>query len=1168
MDTSLLKTFATAARVQLLREVSARLSVVLATSSIARVEARGAVSALERAIAAQGGGDIGQKAVIDQVAYMWFNRIISLRFMDANGYTGIGVVSPDASFPNAQPQILTQAKLGQIDPDVLDAKLLARVAGLLNGTIRSEDAQNEAYGILLTAYCRHWNRSMPFMFEKEGDFTELLIPANLLSDESVMAKALQTLTLEVCKDVEVIGWLYQFYIAERKDEVFAGFKKNHKAGPSEIPAATQLFTPDWIVRYLVENSLGRLWLLNHPDSKLADQMEFYIPPIDIESDFIQIVSPVDIKVMDPSCGSGHMLTYAFDLLYSIYEEEGYSPAEIPILILNNNLFGLEIDSRAGALAAFALAMKARAKLRTFFTMELAPNICVLQSIRFTANELRELMSLVGFRLEEEDFLNQFEDADTYGSLIIPNDYVTTDLENHLITIDVNTLHGLDLFDRAKRVIEQAKFLSQRYHVIVANPPYMGNGNMAAGLSDWAKRNYPETKSDLFAMFIERSLELTLPQGYVGMITMQSWMFLSSYRKIRQRLLAEKSILAMAHLGTNAFDSIGGDVVSTTAFILLNSPQPNLRGCYVRLTTQKNELEKSSALKLSKTTRGAYSYVAGQEFSFMESCPIAYWLSPAMRSTFSQGKKLGSLADVKHGLSTGKNDALIRFWSEVSLRDFGISEASREAALASGHKWFPYNKGGRFRRWSGNAEYVLRYDAYGNDYMASLSGHRHDGKSHYFLPGVTWSKVSSGLPAFRYIPQGFIFDVAGNSYFPKDPNDIWDLLAFSNSTVVKEILKAIAPTINFEAGHISSLPVLRNQLFDVMETAKRLVALSTDDWNEQETSWSFLRSPLLMTGLQDTSLAETELAMAARKAATVIEARELEEFINASFIRAYGLEEELSSTVAIEEVSLFANPVYRYGFGKTASEYIQLERSDTIRDFISYAVGCMFGRYSLEIVGLILGNQNDVLKDYLDLVPNPSFMPDKDNVIPVTDSEWFEDDIVVRFRKFLRLTFGDEHFEENLRFIEESLGKDLRKYFISDFYKDHVQRYKKRPIYWLFSSEQGSFNALIYMHRYNPSTASVVLNEYLRDFEAKLKTELGNQERISATSTNPRDKARADKETDRIRKVLLEISEYEHDILYPLATQQLTIDLDEGVKVNYSKFGSALKSIPGLGAIDE
>ncbi|MCI1218825.1 BREX-1 system adenine-specific DNA-methyltransferase PglX, partial [Bifidobacterium crudilactis] len=524
METAPLKRFATWARNELINQVSARIVAILAPASFERTEYHRAVQALESDIKKAGDGAEGKDAIADKVAYTWFNRIIALRFLDANGYVKAGIVSPMADQSIGQPEILANAKRGVFDPDVISTKTISAVSGLLDGTKPSTDPQGEAYTLLLAEYCRYWNKSMPFMFEREGDYTELLIPANLLADDSILTRAVGTMTPAVCKDVEVIGWLYQFYISERKDEVFAGFKNNKKAGAAEIPAATQLFTPHWIVRYLVENSVGRLWMLNHPESHLVDRMKYYIAPVDEETDYLKLSGPEDLTVIDPACGSGHMLTYAFDLLYAIYEEEGYSPSEIPRLILTHNLYGTEIDQRAGALSALALVMKARAKQRTFLNKIVQPNICVIGAVSFSPDELDYLITEDGDRHEEEAFWNQFEHADTFGSLIRPDPDLTVHLAAHLATIDdEGDLLRAEVISRAQRVIHQAEYLRQQYSVAIANPPYMGSKQMNSLLSQFMKDEYPTGKSDLFAAFIERCTAFVLPFGASAMITMQSWM---------------------------------------------------------------------------------------------------------------------------------------------------------------------------------------------------------------------------------------------------------------------------------------------------------------------------------------------------------------------------------------------------------------------------------------------------------------------------------------------------------------------------------------------------------------------------------------------------------------------------------------------------------------------
>ena len=592
METAKLKKFAQFARRSLLEQVTAKLKLVLAEESPARRESPSAIKKLEEAIAEQ-----GKEQVVERVAYIWFNRLVALRFMDVNRYNRIGVVSPaEGQF---QPEILADAKMGHIDEDMVSELTRQKIFALLDGKTPSQDPQGEAYRLLVVAACNYWYSAMPFLFERIDDYTELLMPEDLLSGNSILAYTREAMTPDACEDVEVIGWLYQFYISEKKDQVFEALKKNKKITPANIPAATQLFTPHWIVRYLVDNSLGRLWMLNRPNSALVDQMEYYIPPEETEADFLKIEGPEELKVCDPACGSGHMLTYAFDLLYAIYEEEGYEPSEIPEKILTHNLYGIELDERAGELAAFALTMKARARQRRFFNKGIKPNICVLEKVSFTPDELEEYMSAVGrdlFTQGLRETLQQFEEADNFGSLILPKLTNVTDVLAELETKNVGSnLFLADTHSKVLKVLRMAEALSPRYAVVVANPPYMGGKGMNGRLGAWAKENYPKSKSDLFAMFIERNLDMAVTGGAVAMITMQSWMFLSSFEALRGRILNQHTILSMAHLGARAFDSIGGEVVSTTAFVLENAHKPHYQGAFLRLVDGNSEAEKMTMM---------------------------------------------------------------------------------------------------------------------------------------------------------------------------------------------------------------------------------------------------------------------------------------------------------------------------------------------------------------------------------------------------------------------------------------------------------------------------------------------------------------------------------------------------------------------------------------------
>lgn len=1189
MDTSKLKKFAQYARRYLMEQVAAKMKFVLAADSQARRENPKAVDDLERQIRST-----SQDYVIEKVAYIWFNRFCAIRFMDANRYTRIGILSPaDGQF---QPEILAEAKMGHIDEGLMPDVQRQKVFNLLNGSTPSRDPQAEAYQLLVVAACNYYNKTMPFMFEKIADYTELLIPDDLLSGNSILAYTREAMTPDVCRDVEVIGWLYQFYISEKKDEVFDGLKKNKKITPENIPAATQLFTPHWIVRYLVENSLGRLWMLNRPNSPLIKLMDYYIKPETPETDFLRISKPEEIKLCDPACGSGHILTYSYDILYAIYEEEGYDANDIPLLILENNLFGIEIDERAGELAAFAITMKAvngnpkdeKTNHRRFFRNPIQPNICVLQNILFEDGELKNFMDAVGrdlFTVNLQTMLHQFREADNFGSLIRPE---YADAANVLRKFEEKNLTS-DLFlqnthERVLLALKQADYLSPKYHVAIANPPYMGSGGMNGRLKSWVNDNYSSGKSDLFAAFIERNLDLVKTRGLVAMITMQSWMFLSSFESLRTKILMQNTIISMAHLGTRAFDSIGGEVVSTTAFILENANRLEYKGTYLRLVDGNSEAEKEIAIcNAINNSDCCWIYRASaSDFKKIPGKPIAYWASQTLRDAFLQFPMFSEFSDTRIGLITGDNDRYIRQWHEVSIDRVGFS-FSRTVAEHSGKKWFPQSKGGDFRRWYGNHQTLVDWEKDGNVLQTRLhhSGTRvlaHNfNLDKIFLPGITWTKISSGTFGARLQPTGFIFNDASANAFPVKTDYQYPLLAFLCSKLPVEFLKAMNPTLNFLPGNVASLPVSPAIIQD--ETLKKnsiaLVECTKSDWDSYESSWDFSSLPILSSQYRQPKLKATYKQLRAHWREMTLRMQCLEEENNGIFIKYYCVQDEIDERVDLREITLTCNPYYRYQNVKSEEDRESSLLADTMKEFVSYAVGCMFGRYSLDKPGLILANYGESVEDYLARVPDPTYKPDDDNVIPILDEGWFTDDITEHFRKFLKITFGEGHYEENMQFIVEALNvkkkKDytVRDYFLTEFYNDHLKRYKKRPIYWLFSSPKGSFNALIYMHRYRPDTVSVVLNDYLREFRTKLSSRKENLDQISiSASASPKEKTQALKDLEKLRKVIDELDEYERETLYPLATKQITIDLDNGVKFNYLLLGDALKKIPGLDAGEE
>lgn len=1271
MDTSKLKRFAQYARRYLMEQVATKLKYVLATDSPARRENPKAVEELERQIHAT-----SDESVIEKIAYIWFNRFCAIRFMDVNRYTRIGILSPAEG--QLQPEILAEAKMGHIDEEMVPETVRQRVFGLINGSTPSRDPQAEAYQLLIVACCNYYNRIMPFMFERIADYTELLIPDDLLSGNSILENIRDTMKPDTCRDVEVIGWLYQFYISEKKDEVFEGLKKNKKIAPENIPAATQLFTPHWIVRYLVENSLGRLWMLNRPNSQLIYQMDYYIKPESPEIDFLGIGKPEEIKLCDPAAGSGHMLTYSYDLLYAIYEEEGYEINDIPRLILENNLFGIEIDERAGELAAFALAMKAakgnptdeKTNHRHFFRNPVRPNICVVQNIHFDDGELKNYRDAIGgdfFTINLQTLLHQFREADNFGSLIRPE---YTDAATILNIVEKKKLTS-DLFlqkthEKVLLALKQMNYLSHDYHVVIANPPYVGGKGMNGRMAAWAKDNYPESKSDLFAMFIERNLDLAIPKGYVAMITMQSWMFLSSFTKLRENLLKHHTLLSMAHLGARGFDSIGGEVVQTTAFVMRRGVLPGYKGDYLRLVDGENEAEKQQNFK-NHRIHGPLKYSASaDDFRRIPGSPIAYWLNKKVFQIFSNYDSLSNHCESGGRIKTHDNDNYMRFHWEIDRCTTNSTHA----------KWNLYENGGEALKWYGNVENVVDWRPESRSQYQLHGGLTNE--KYWKREGITWNNI--GKSGFRYKSPESEYSSVSPTAFPYRTDKLNYLLGFLNTIFSFELINIINPSLSNTIGDIFKLPVIieidnSDQIGCLVESC---IDISRKNWDFRETSWDFTNVPLLHADFRKPTLRATYQKLRASWWKMTKEVQHLEEENNRIFIEAYGLQNELTPEVPLNEITLTCNPHYRYGNNKNEEELEACLLADTIKELISYAVGCMFGRYSLDKPGIILANQGETVEDYdkevygnsngqLQVVADPnsvrlrpdskvacfscsivmsshealfiladlygteyvsgrpmvycrrcyeekkdrismvkplsdfslhegllnqwtghdtftqflemtrcfdyrtrpaneiaSFRPDENNVIPILDEGWFTDDITERFRKFLKVSFGEEHYEENLAFIEEAIDKDIRKYFLKDFYNDHVKRYKKRPIYWLFSSPNGSFNALIYMHRYRSDTVSVILNDYLREFRTKLSARKEHLEQVSISfSASAREKTQAIKDLEKLRKMIEELDEYERDTLYPLATKQISIDLDDGVKVNYQKFGNALRKIPGL-----
>ena len=1173
MNTSKLQAFATDARRQLMNAVQARLDAALVPNSDAQVDDPRAFDFLQREIERAGGGEEGRRHVVERYAYRWFNRIIAFRYMDVHGFTGTPVVSPAGLIStNGLPEVLAAAKRGEYDSRVFSAhvndKAKERIEGLLSGSILADDPQGRAYGLLLQSECRFWNHNLPFMFEnvgkEAGRVDELLMPADLLAEGSALRNAVEVMTPEDCGvddpsgNVEIIGWLYQYYISERKNEVMDGFKKNHKAGANEIPAATQLFTPDWIVRYLVQNTVGRLWMQSHPDSQLYKNWNYYIQPSEDDSagneDILNIQAPEDLTVCDPACGSGHMLTYAFDLLYEIYEEEGYAPSDIPGLILKYNLYGMEIDERAASLAAFALTMKARSRSRRFFKKQVEPNIQRIVPIAFKEDEVAELNDLYQVNLDFTVW-NTYAKADVYGSLIQPPQELVDLASSAEDTEDEITLFDSLLRERVEEVFTQTRYLARRYAAVVANPPYMGAKNMSGELKQFVQDHYEDGKADLFAAFILCNRQFIQRGAMLGMITMQSWMFLSSFEDLRRKLLDSSSIETMAHLGVGAFDSIGGEVVSTTAFTLKNGFSSG-NGTYIRLVNVSGDDNQSNAC--INAIKGDVDYrfeVSQHEFAQIPGSPIVYSASSSMLRIFENGIPFEKHIAMREGIHTADNQRFLRCWWGISASSMSDNASSVEQIDEQGC-WVPYCKGGDYRKWYGNLTFVIGFDQEHRKSMKQQQGCVWPSQSLWFKEGGTWTAVSSGNLGVRWFPHGCLFDAGGQVLIGE--NHI-EAIADLNTSLYQTIADMTMPTLNYKCGVLKTLPDIRSNDEDVIESAKVCIQVSRLDWDSFETSWDFQRFVLFdpNQGAQAGDLLEDAVSHLREYWDRVSEEQRQREIRNNELVAdAYGVRDDVPCDVPLERVSLKRNVAFSYP--KDTPE-VRNEKfaQDVVKELISYAVGCMFGRYSLDKPGLILASQGETLDDYHAQILNPSFEPDADNVIPVTETDCFEDDIVTRFRRFLTVAFGKENLAANIAYIEQVLGKSIRKYFVNDFYNDHVKMYSNRPIYWQYSSQtnnKGSFKALVYLHRYTPKTTNMVLN-YLRDYTGKIAD--------IADSLEHSDRAADQKQAAKLRKAVLECKDYEDQTLYPLATRNLEMDLDDGVLVNYLRMGKALRSIPSI-----
>ncbi|MBK1646573.1 hypothetical protein CKO25_18375 [Thiocapsa imhoffii] len=1364
MQTAKLKTYAPKARRDFIAAVTRRAAKLgLTAKGVSPIRDEGQLVFIEgqpypksvggqRAKLAKRIAQQGFEPVMEATAYTWFNRFAAIRYMELHGYLDHSFRVLSHPGGSALPEILEHAH--HLDLPGLDR---ARVMDLkLDGT-RDE----ELYRDLLLAQCRALHQAMPFLFESLDDATELLLPENLLQTDSLIRELVTAIPEDNWQEIEIIGWLYQFYISEKKDQVIGKVVKSE-----DIPAATQLFTPNWIVQYLVQNSVGRLWLMANPASTLTSQWPYYIQPAEqtpeVQAQLNALIqtrmdedggslSPESITVLDPACGSGHILVVAYDVLKAIYLERGYQARAIPRLILEENLYGLDIDDRAAQMAGFALLMKARADDRRLLDQAPKLNVLSLQESKgLDADMLAQAINAGGAELVEVAqlrwLIDTFEHAKTFGSLIQTGQKHTSNLPK-LQSIVHQSMQMGDLYAQAAAqdvlpLVQQAIVLGMQFDAVVANPPYMGSGGMNGLLRAFATNSFSDAKSDIFACFMERAYTLTKSTGYSAMVTMLGWMFLSSFQNMRERLLREKSIVTMAQIGYNSFPSMNSKIAQATAFSIFNRHVEGMSGVYIDLNGASQSANKEEVF-LTQPAEDRFK-VIGDDFSKFPSSTIAFWVPRFVMDIFASSPALGDIYSAKSGVMTGDDEFFLKYWYELDFSSIGFNCTSEKETLAS-QKFFPMNKEEGFRKWSGRYTTVLRYVNHGAEHAARDDiNYRLREKGLYFKEGISWGDVTSGPISFRYQRSGLIFAARAPTIFSNDKV----LLAFLNSKVANYFCGLINPTLSFNLIDLYQLPFLKADFNsfhpEIEKSVDALVKLSEGDWDVYERSWDFQSFPFLAVEAEPASLLEvTYSAWSTMNRETITEMQRIEGENNRLFINAYGLQDELTPDVPIEQITLTVNPAYRYG-KKLADDDWSVEhgfgeeletrfREDTMQELVSYAIGCMMGRYRLDRPGLVYAHSGNErfweiyeggmrdegrgvskelsgshrlaeidgagrasLPDDQDLsgggtlrseqsnsasssfdtiehrggsctpdqggvselpfdrpgvegrsgnadvdrhqaglryesasrndslatdgaiedaqcaakqtrpsslTPNP-FPPDEDGILPITDTDWFDDDAAHRLVEFIAVAWGEvesgelrvesedgerdrrkidasentpltthhssltTHLEENLSFLANNLSPKkgessrdtIRRYLSDRFFKNHLQTYKNRPIYWCFSSgKQKAFQCLVYLHRYHEGTLARMRMEYVVPLQSKMAARIDKlSDDIQSASTSAQAK-RLQKERDKLVKQLDELRRFDEQLRH-YADQRIALDLDDGVKVNYGKFGNLLAEV--------
>lgn len=1203
MNKSSLKIFAIEARKNLMEKMRTRLEILgITKNGIEKAKVIGKEVEVKGTLYPKESYDnlirkykqVGYEELIEESAYTWFNRLTALAFMEANGY-----IEEKMIFNNGvknEPVIIDNYYEFEFFKN-LDSDLQKELHNL-----RDENAPNsieKLYSILMKEKCEDLSSIMPFIFKKKGTYLDILFPTGLLMENSLLVRLREEIGEET--PIELIGWLYQYYNSEKKDEVFEGLKKNKKITKENIPAATQLFTPDWIVKYMVENSLGKLGIESTGiNENLRNSWKYYIDSEKEEN--LEKIKTEDIKILDPAMGSGHILVYAFDLLFEMYENLGWSTKESVLSILKNNLYGLEIDERAGQLASFALIMKAREKFsRLFSVLKREENVKLNTLIIEESNSLSER---VRNRIKANNLNNlnkiiqEFEDAKEYGSIlklesidkeilekefnILKESFNNNEQETLIFNEDEMIIDINEELELIESLIKQHITLTNQYEILVTNPPYMGGKGFSPKLKTYVEKNYKDTKSDLFAVFIERCNRFTKKNCYTSMITMQSWMFLSSFETLRKNIIEKTEIKSLNHLGTRAFSEIGGEVVSTVAWIS-KKISPQNEGTYIRLVDYNNsELKEQEFLNNTN-----YFQTKQKDFEKIPGSPIAYWVSNKIREIF-ENKLIGNLFPVKKGADTGNNDLFLKMWNEINFKKSGVNIGTEKEKKEFKGKWVPYNKGGEFRKWYGNLEYFINWENDGYDLKNSKANLR--SPQLYFKDGITWNALSSSKTSARKSTNS-IFDSAGSSMFPKK-EEIEYYLAFMNSKIVDYLLKILNPTLNYGAGTISNLPDVNNKNYTevIKNKSQQNIDISKEEWDSRETSWDFEKLSLIDG--KDLKTAYENYCSHWRD--NFVQLHKNEEELNRLFIEIYDLQDEMDEKVAFEDITIlkkeatiiqidnsipkeFSIESEKYLYDRGVN--LEFNKDELVKQFLSYAVGCIMGRYSINKSGLIIANSDDILElsENKFIVKGTDgeirqeiesrFLPDEFGIIPITDEKDFSNDIVEKVKEFIKFVYGEENLKDNLNFIAEALGnKDnksaediIRTYFIKDFYSDHLQRYQKRPIYWLMNSgKKNAFSCLFYMHRYEPLTVARVRADYLIPYQEMLENKRKFIERqLSDDDISAKEKKNIEKQLKELDTLLKELREYANEVKH-IAEQKIPLDLDDGVNVNYEKLEAILK----------